>query len=118
VWSSVLVLSGTFDQLTDQVIFVSWISYLLGALCVFVLRRKMPDHPRPYKVWGYPLTPILFMAFASVYIIFTLYSDISGFVSHRFPLINSVMGLFWVAIGIPGFIYWAWKRKRQAASTL
>jgi APA family basic amino acid/polyamine antiporter len=114
VWSSVLVLSGTFDQLTDQVIFVSWISYLLGALCVFVLRRKMPDHPRPYKVWGFPLTPILFMLFASVYIFFTLYSDISGFLSHRFPLINSVMGLFWVAIGIPGFLYWAYKRKRQA----
>ena len=115
VWSSVLVLSGTFDQLTDQVIFVSWVTYALGALAVFILRRKMPDHPRPYKVWGYPVTPVLFILFASVYIVFTLYSDISGFVSGRFPLINSVMGLFWVAIGIPGFLFWAAKRKRQAA---
>jgi len=118
VWSSVLVLSGTFDQLTDQVIFVSWVTYALGALAVFILRRKMPDHPRPYKVWGYPLTPLLFILFASVYIVFTLYSDISGFVSGRFPLINSVMGLFWVAIGIPGFLYWARKRKRQTDGAL
>ncbi len=114
-WSSVLVLSGTFDQLTDQVIFVSWATYALGALAVFVLRRKMPDHPRPYKVWGYPITPVIFIVFALVYLVFTLYSDISGFLSGKFPLINSVMGFFWVAIGIPGFLYWNRKRKKSPA---
>jgi len=112
IWASVLVLSGTFDQLTDMLIFVSWIFYALGALSVFTLRKKMPDFQRPYKVWGYPATPILFIAFASVYIVFTLYSDIMNYTSGKAPIINSVMGLAWVAIGIPGYIYWSLKRKK------
>lgn len=113
IWASLLVLSGTFDQLTDMLIFVSWVFYALGALSVFTLRKKMPDHPRPYKVWGYPYTPIIFIVFASVYIVFTLYTDTLNFLSHRAPLINSVMGLLWVAIGIPGYIYWSMKKVKS-----
>jgi APA family basic amino acid/polyamine antiporter len=113
IWASVLVLSGTFDQLTDMLIFVSWIFYALGALSVFTLRRRMPDFPRPYKVWGYPYTPIIFIFFASVYIVFTLYTDIINYTTHKVPLINSLMGLLWVAIGVPGYIYWSLK-KREA----
>jgi APA family basic amino acid/polyamine antiporter len=112
IWASVLVLSGTFDQLTDMLIFVSWIFYALGALSVFTLRKRMPEFPRPYKVWGYPYTPIIFIFFASVYVVFTLYSDIMNYTSGKIPLINSLMGLAWVAIGIPGFIYWSLKQKK------
>jgi len=113
IWASILVLSGTFDQLTDMLIFVSWVFYALGALSVFTLRKKMPDFPRPYKVWGYPYTPIIFILFASVYIIFTLYTDTLNFLNHKAPLINSVMGLLWVAIGIPGYIYWSLKKAKS-----
>jgi len=113
VWTSILVLTGTFDQLTNTMVFVSWIFYALASISVFTLRRKMPDTPRPYKVWGYPVTPILFILFASVYIIFTLYSDIVRFKSGATPIINSVMGLVWLAIGIPGYFYWSRKQKRQ-----
>jgi len=116
IWASVLVLSGTFDQLTDMLIFVSWIFYALAALSVFTLRKKMPDFPRPYKVWGYPLTPIIFILFASVYIVFTLYTDIQNYRSGAAPIINSLMGLVWVAIGIPGFVYWSLKQKRSASN--
>ena len=112
IWASVLVFSGTFDQLTDMLIFVSWIFYALGALSVFTLRRRMPDFPRPYKVWGYPYTPIIFIFFASVYIVFTLYTDIINYTTHKVPLINSLMGLLWVAIGIPGYIYWSLKKRK------
>jgi APA family basic amino acid/polyamine antiporter len=115
IWASVLVLSGTFDQLTDMLIFVSWIFYAMGALSVFTLRKRMPDTPRPYKVWGYPITPIIFIFFASVYIVFTLYSDIQNFRSGQAPIINSLMGLVWVAIGIPGYIYWSRKKKKEDA---
>ncbi|MGE5297518.1 MAG: APC family permease [Solirubrobacterales bacterium] len=115
IWTSILVLSGTFDQLTDMLIFVSWIFYALAAGSVFTLRRRMPDAPRPYRVWGYPATPILFIAFASVYVVFTLYSDIVSFRSGQTPLINSLMGLVWVALGIPGYLYWSFKRKSQPA---
>jgi APA family basic amino acid/polyamine antiporter len=106
-WASMLVLSGTFDQLTDMLVFVTWIFYALAAASVFTLRRRMPDAPRPYRVWGYPATTILFVVFASVYIIFTLYTDIRNYRNGTSPLINSLMGLVWVALGIPGYLWWS-----------
>jgi len=111
IWASVLVLSGTFDQLTDMLIFVSWIFYAAGVFSVIVLRRKMPKEERPYRVWGYPVVPIVFVIFASVYIVFTLYNDIVAFNKGQTPLINSVMGLALVAVGIPGYLYWNKKNK-------
>jgi APA family basic amino acid/polyamine antiporter len=113
-WASMLVLSGTFDQLTDMLIFVSWIFYALAAVSVFTLRKRMPDAPRPYRVWGYPATTIIFVAFASMYVLFTLYTDILNYRNGSSPLINSLMGLVWVAIGIPGYLCWSFYRKREA----
>jgi len=115
VWTSVLILSGTFDQLTDMLIFVSWIFYAAAALGVIVLRRKLPDHERPYRVWGYPLVPVLFIVFAMVYVVFTLYSDISNYANGRAPLINSLFGLLLVAAGIPGYLFWKRRKAREAA---
>jgi APA family basic amino acid/polyamine antiporter len=63
IWSSVLVLSGTFDQLTDMIIFAVFIFYGATSLGVFILRRRMPDVYRPYKVWGYPVVPAIFILF-------------------------------------------------------
>jgi APA family basic amino acid/polyamine antiporter len=111
IWASILTLSGTFDQLTDQLIFVAWVFYALGAAGVFILRKRMPDAPRPYRVWGYPVVPAIFIAFATIFVFYTLYSDITSFSRGDTPLINSVMGLIYVVIGIPGYIYW--KRKNQ-----
>ncbi|HLP60524.1 MAG TPA: amino acid permease [Candidatus Deferrimicrobium sp.] len=106
IWASILVLSGTFDQLTDMLIFVSWIFYAAAAYSVILLRKKMPDAPRPYRVWGYPYVPILFVVFSAIYVAFTLYNDISAFNNGQTPLINSVMGVLLVAIGIPGYLFW------------
>ena len=63
IWASVLVLSGTFDQLTDMIIFAVFIFYGATSLGVFILRRRMPDAHRPYKVWGYPVVPAVFILF-------------------------------------------------------
>ena len=63
IWASVLVLSGTFDQLTDMLIFAVYIFYGATAMGVFILRRRMPDAHRPYKVWGYPVVPAIFVLF-------------------------------------------------------
>lgn len=115
IWASVLILSGTFDQLTDMLIFVSWIFYAAAALSVIVLRRKMPDHERPYRVWGYPLVPVLFIIFASIYVVFTLYSDIVNFSSGRAPLINSLFGMLLVAAGIPGYLYWKRRKNKESS---
>ena len=115
IWTSVLILSGTFDQLTDMLIFVSWIFYAAAALSVVVLRRKMPDHERPYRVWGYPAVPVLFIVFAMIYVVFTLYSDIHNYLGGQAPLINSLFGLFLVALGIPGYLFWKRRKAREGA---
>ncbi len=103
-WSSLLVISGTFDTLTDMLIFVSWIFYGLGAVGVFVLRKKMPDNPRSYKVWGYPIIPIIFVLFALFFVIFTLYNDINGYLHGRYRIINSGLGLLLTFSGIPFYL--------------
>jgi basic amino acid/polyamine antiporter, APA family len=63
IWASALVLSGTFDQLTDMIIFAVFIFYGATTLGVFILRRRMPEAHRPYKVWGYPIVPAVFILF-------------------------------------------------------
>ncbi len=63
IWASVLVISGSFDQLTDMVIFAVYIFYGAMAVGVFILRRRMPDVYRPYKVWGYPVVTAIFVLF-------------------------------------------------------
>lgn len=62
-WACVLVLSGTFDQLTDMIIFAVFIFYGATALGVFILRKRMPEVHRPYKVWGYPVVPAIYILF-------------------------------------------------------
>ncbi|MBN2399089.1 MAG: amino acid permease, partial [Candidatus Aminicenantes bacterium] len=115
VWTSILILSGTFDQLTDMLIFVSWIFYAAAAFSVMVLRRKIPDAERPYRVWGYPVIPVLFIVFAMVYVVFTFYSDVSNYVSGRAPLINSLFGLLLVALGIPGYLFWKRRKNKESS---
>jgi basic amino acid/polyamine antiporter, APA family len=63
IWASVLVLSGTFDQLTDMIIFSVFLFYGANSLGVFILRRRMPNAFRAYKVWGYPFVPAFFIIF-------------------------------------------------------
>ncbi len=106
IWASLLVFSGTFDQLTDMLIFVSWIFYFIGALGVFVLRRREPDAPRPYRVWGYPVVPALFLLFAAAYVVITLVESVESFR-------NSVFGLILVGIGVPLYLYWQRKARRM-----
>jgi basic amino acid/polyamine antiporter, APA family len=95
LWSCLLVLSGTFDTITDYVMFASWLFYMLGAYGVIVLRKKMPDVPRPYKVWGYPYTPMIFVIFSFLFLVNTLVSDYK----------NAAMGLLLILLGLP-FYYW------------
>jgi APA family basic amino acid/polyamine antiporter len=72
IWAAVLASTGTFEQLLTYVVFTGWIFYGLGALSVFVYRRREPDAPRPYRVPGYPLTPVLFVASAAALMLNTL----------------------------------------------
>ncbi|MCE7858110.1 MAG: amino acid permease, partial [Ignavibacteria bacterium CHB3] len=72
--SSLLVLSGSFDTITDYVIFATWFFYMLTAFGVIVLRKKMPDVPRPYKVIGYPYTIWFFVIFSFVFLVNSIIS--------------------------------------------
>ena len=60
-WACVLALSGSFDTLTDYVIFAAWIFYALTTAAVFLFRRRLPHAERPYRTLGYPVVPVLFL---------------------------------------------------------
>lgn len=98
---SLLIISGSFDQLTDMLIFASFIFYGATALGVFVLRVKMPDAPRPYKAWGYPIVPAIFVLFCIALLIITFASK---------PR-EATMGLVLMAAGIPFYFYWSRKNR-------
>jgi APA family basic amino acid/polyamine antiporter len=95
IWSCVLVFSGSFDQLTDMLVFSQFIFYALVVAGVFVLRRKMPDADRPYRVLGYPFVPLLFLLFCAGLLVNTLVE------SPR----NAFIGLFLLALGTPFYFY-------------
>ena len=113
IWSCVLVLSGSFDILADMFVFVSWVFYGLVILGLFFLRKKRPEAERPYKAWGYPVVPLIFLLFTAVYIITTLYNDINNYVQGKSPIINSLFGLILTAIGIPLYYYFTIKNKKE-----
>jgi basic amino acid/polyamine antiporter, APA family len=94
IWACVLVLSGSFDQLTDMLIFAAFIYYGATTLGVFILRKKMPDAPRPYKVWGYPVVPALFILFCLFLIVNTIVTR---------PR-EAAIGLTLILLGIPFYL--------------
>ncbi|MDH4196371.1 MAG: amino acid permease [Candidatus Aminicenantes bacterium] len=96
VWSIILSLTGTFEQLFTYVVFGEWIFFGLTVAAVIVLRRKRPDLPRPYKTWGYPVTPIVF-CLAAVYI------AVSALIGE---FVNAMGGLVIIIMGIPAYMYW------------
>jgi APA family basic amino acid/polyamine antiporter len=114
-WTTVLIFTGTFDMLTDMLIFVSWVFYGLGAFGVFVLRRRMPDAPRPYRTWGYPVVPAVFIVFSLLFLVFTVASDVASYQEGRAPVINSLWGMLLMMSGIP--LYWYFRRKNPGSVT-
>ena len=99
-WSAVLVLSGRYEQLFTYVIFASWILYGMTGAAVLVLRRTRPEMERPYRTFGYPVVPVLFVVGAMVLVASTLKA------SPR----ESVMGVGVIAVGVPFYYYWRRKR--------
>ncbi|CAN5683223.1 amino acid permease [soil metagenome] len=109
VWMLLMVISGSFNILADMYIFIVWVFNLMLIYGLFILRKKMPDAERPYKVWGYPWMPLLVLLFNAFYLIVILYNDISNYVTGKTHIMNSVFGLVLTATGIP--LYWYFKRK-------
>jgi APA family basic amino acid/polyamine antiporter len=105
VWASLLAMLGTFDQLTNYVVFAGWIFYALTTASVFVLRRKMPDAPRPYRTLGYPVMPVVFVLVAA----WLLYNTLATPASRA----EALVGLGLIALGLP--LYFYFRRTRQQA---
>jgi APA family basic amino acid/polyamine antiporter len=104
VWSILLCMSGTYGNLLDYVIFAVLIFFTLTILAIFILRVKRPDIPRPYKAFGYPVIPSIYiLATITIMIILLIYKP-----DYTFP------GLGIVILGIPVFYLW----KRNAGSHL
>jgi len=100
VWACILVLSGTFDQLTDMIIFAVFIFYGATTVGVFILRKRMPHAPRPYKVWGYPVVPAIVILFSVALFINTVISR---------PR-EAAIGMSLMLIGIP---FWLWFTRKD-----
>jgi basic amino acid/polyamine antiporter, APA family len=105
VFSILLALSGSFDTLTDYVIFSSWIFYALVTSSIFVFRRTEPDAVRPYRAFGYPVVPVVFLFVAA----WLLYNYIVTQTS------QSLTGLFLIALGLPFYYYF--NRRKNAGPT-
>ncbi len=96
IWASILCLSGAYGQLLDYVVFAVLIFYIFTIYGIFILRKKQPNTPRPYKVIGYPVLPILYIILAaSICIILLVYKP-----EYTWP------GLIIVLLGIPVYFIW------------
>ena len=97
VWACVLALSGSYDTITDYVVFGSWIFYGLATASVFVFRKRMPDAERPYRAWGYPVVPVLFLLVTGWLLVNTLLTTPK----------QALIGLALIALGLPVYAYWS-----------
>lgn len=96
VWAAVLAASGTFEQLLTYVIFTSWAFYALGAAAVFRFRRLRPDAPRPFRVPGYPWTPLFFVLAAAAIVLSTVVGQPE----------RAAAGIGIVLLGAPAYLVW------------
>ena len=100
LWAILLTFSGTYEELYTFVMFVVILFHAATGVAIFVLRRTRPEAPRPYRTWGYPFIPILFIA-SSVWLVANTILEKPK---------ESLIGVAIVALGIPAYVFW--KRKK------
>jgi APA family basic amino acid/polyamine antiporter len=101
IWACVVALSGSYDTLTDYAIFALTLFYIMVAASIFLFRRRQPDAERPYRTWGYPVVPILFLIGSTFLILMTLIN------SPR----QSAIGLVLILLGVP--VYWLLQSRQE-----
>jgi APA family basic amino acid/polyamine antiporter len=100
IWTSVLCLTGTYNQLLNYVIFAALVFYALTTMGLFILRAKRPDAERPYRAIGYPVLPALYIALTVIVMVLILLAPPSRQ--------DAVFGLVLVLLGIP--VYFLWRK--------
>jgi len=107
LWSMLLAATGTFEQLLTYVVFIGWIFYALGAASIFSYRIREPGAVRPFRVPGYPVTPILFTLAAAAIVVNTMVAQPE----------RAAIGLGVVLLGSPAYLIWR-RRGANAAEVL
>ncbi|MGB2843258.1 MAG: amino acid permease, partial [Candidatus Aminicenantaceae bacterium] len=102
VWSSILVMTGTYQKLFIRVVYTEWIFFALMAIGLFVFRRRS-NIVRSYKIWGYPVIPAIFIVFSFLIVANQIISD---------PR-ESLFGLSLVLVGWPVYFLWVKKTRRS-----
>jgi basic amino acid/polyamine antiporter, APA family len=102
---ALLLLGANFGQLFSLAIFAEWLFYMIAASTVFVFRQREPDAPRPYRMWGYPVIPAIFVIVAAALLGYTF--------KNNWP--NSGYGLLVISAGIPVFLYFARRQRLQTS---
>jgi APA family basic amino acid/polyamine antiporter len=105
-WAALLSVTGTFEQLATYVVFGQWIFFGLTVGAVMILRATRPELPRPYRTWGYPVTPVVFILAA-------LYISVSTLLTQP---ANAAAGLAIILAGIPAFLYWRRRNRRTSGA--
>jgi APA family basic amino acid/polyamine antiporter len=100
-WACVVALSGSYDTITDYAIFALTLFYILVAGSIFLFRKRLPDAERPYRTWGYPIVPIVFIC-VSVWLIFQTIRNTPR---------QSAIGLGLIMLGLP--VYWLISRSQK-----
>ena len=106
VLACLMALTGTFEELTSLFIFAGWIFYGLAVVALFRMRRTEPDLPRPYRCWGYPWVPGLFVV-GALALTFNIWLERPG---------RSSIGLLLILVGVPFYRYWSGRARTQFAS--
>jgi basic amino acid/polyamine antiporter, APA family len=102
--SLLVVLGGNFQQLFSLALYPEWVFYMLATASVFIFRRRDPNALRPYRTWGYPIVPALFIAAACVVLVYTF----------KAKLVNSLVATAVILAGIPVYLYFARHRSPQS----
>jgi len=124
----VVAFSSSFDTLTDYAIFGLWIFYGLVTAAVFILRRKLPELERPYRAWGYPVVPVLFLLATVLLLGSTIWGAHTDFADAVTQSLNGhllvgfgilarnppIAGIGLIALGLP--VYWLWERRAKSES--
>ncbi|PYO81701.1 MAG: hypothetical protein DMD68_12870 [Gemmatimonadetes bacterium] len=103
-----LTLSGRYQALYTYAVFVSWVFYAMSCAAVLTLRARRPDLPRPYRTWGYPVTPVVFIAFAAWLVGNTILQNPK----------DAAIGAGLVLVGLPYFYYGRWRSRVATGSSV
>jgi APA family basic amino acid/polyamine antiporter len=106
IWTTLLCLTGTYNQLLDYVIFAALVFYAATTIGLFILRRTRPDAERPYRAIGYPVLPALYIALSAGVAVILLVAEKTR--------TQAISGLVLVLIGVP--VYLAWRARERDAT--